>query len=87
MRTPWFNEQSGELEFGVISRMASWQDALADGIVTAEELAAQKVRVARLLKTIEERVDDETHRMITAVLNEVSVLYAMQMVYASEEIG
>jgi hypothetical protein len=84
-RTPWFNEHNGELEFEVVSRMASWQTALADGVVTAEELSAQKESVARLLKQLDARVDDETHHLITSLLNEVSVLHAMQVFYASEE--
>lgn len=83
-RTPWFDEQSGELEFGVVSRMASWQAALADGVVTVEELQTQKETVAQLLRVIDARVDDDTHQLITDMLNEVSVLYAMEVFYASE---
>lgn len=83
-RTSWFDEQSGELEFAVVSRMASWQAALADGVITVEELQTQKETVAQLLRIIDARVDDDTHNLITDMLNEVSVLYAMEVFYASE---
>ncbi len=85
MRTPWFDEQSGELAFQIISRADSWQMAVADGVVTQEEVNTQKRSVALLLKAIDERVDDEVHSLITEVLKEVSVLNAMQLFYASEE--
>ncbi|BAC89490.1 hypothetical protein [Gloeobacter violaceus] len=87
IRTPWFDEQTGELAFQVVSRADSWQLALADGVVTREELHAQTQSVTRLLRAIDERVDDEVHNLITEALKELSVLHAMQVFYASEEAG
>ncbi|AGY57088.1 hypothetical protein [Gloeobacter kilaueensis] len=87
IRRPWFDEQTGELAFQVISSADSWQTALADGIVTQEELQTQTQSVTRLLRTIDERVDDDVHNLITELLQELSVLHAMQLFYAAEEAG
>lgn len=86
-RTPWFDEKTGELAFQVISRTDSWKNAVADGIVTEEELRIQTESVARLLQAIDDRVNDEVHHLITEALKELSVLHAMQIFYAAEEVG
>lgn len=56
-------------------------------MVTREELQTQTQSVTRLLRAIDERVDDEVHNLITEALKELSVLHAMQVFYASEEAG
>jgi len=85
-RTSWFDEQHNELEFGkYVEQMASWQAALADGIVTPEEIHQQTVRIAGMLKAIEPKLSDEVHTELTVIFRELAVLYGMERIAEIQE--
>lgn len=80
-RTSWFDEQHNELEFEqYVEQMESWQAALADGIVTPEEVHQQTVRVANLLRELEPKLSDEIHAKLTVIFRELAVLYGMERI-------
>ncbi|HXF68563.1 MAG TPA: hypothetical protein VNK89_02045 [Thermoflexus sp.] len=79
-RISWFSEEGDELFFErYLHRMESWQQAIADGRVTAEEIKVQAERVAALLREIEPQLSDALHEQVTRPLLELAVLNAMQV--------
>ena len=80
-RTSWFDEESNELEFAkYVEQMESWQTALADGIVTPDEVHQQTIRVADLLEKLEPKLSDEIHADLTTVFYELAALYGMERI-------
>jgi hypothetical protein len=80
-RTSWFDTETNELEFSkYIEQMTSWQEALADGIVTPEEVRQQTVRVANLLRQLEPKLSDELHAELTTIFYEIAVLYGIERI-------
>ena len=78
-RTSWFDSGSNQADFGqYIEQMETWQNALADGVLDAEELQQQAQRVADMLLRLEPKLSDELHEELTAVFRELAVLYGMQ---------
>jgi hypothetical protein len=78
-RIGWFDPQTNQLAFdGYAEHMQSWQDALADGKVEAEEIRQQAERVAELLKALEPKLSDDVHEELTRVFYEMAVLYGME---------
>ncbi len=81
-RKAWFEPQSNQEMFSqYFQRMESWQQAIADGKITSEELSQQAERVAGLLSEIEPRLDDELHEQITQLLLEIAVFNEMQRIF------
>ena len=80
-RTSWFDEATNEMGFAkYVERMESWQEALADGLVTPEEISKQTDRIAGLLQVFEPKLSDELHAELTTIFYELAVLYGMQRV-------
>jgi Holliday junction resolvasome RuvABC endonuclease subunit len=77
---------SSPLGFSV-ERLESWQQAIEDGIIEPHEVAEQTRRVLDLLRTLEPLLDDEQHEHVTRVLEEWTVLQAMQSTLLIEEFG
>lgn len=61
-----------------VEQMDSWQQALADGTVDADELHAHAQCVTDLLRALEPELSDALHAKLTAVFRELAVLYGMQ---------
>ncbi len=81
-RIEWFSDEGDDLFFNrYVERMESWQQALADGVVTLEEIKAQAERVADLLRKVEPMLNDEQHEAVTELLLEMAVLNALQSAY------
>jgi hypothetical protein len=80
-RTSWFDQESNELGFSkYLERMDSWQDALADGVVTPEELEQQMQRVIELLRNLEPKLSNELHAELTTIFYELAVFYGMERI-------
>ncbi|AGY59236.1 hypothetical protein [Gloeobacter kilaueensis] len=78
-RTGWFDEANGVTRLSeYFQRMESWQQAIADGKITPEEIRDQSSRVIALLKEVEPLVSEPEHQLITETLYEIAVLQAMQ---------
>ncbi|WP_376792318.1 hypothetical protein [Thermoflexus sp.] len=78
-RISWFGEEGDALFFErYLHRMEPWQQAIADGRVTAEEIKAQAERVIALLRD-EPQLPDALHEQVTRLLLELAVLNAMQV--------
>jgi len=81
-RTSWFDDQS---EHPVIQKqvehLASFTEAMADGIVAKDELASQEQRLVAAMKRLEPGLDDELHAKVTSVLVELSAYNIMRLLH------
>jgi hypothetical protein len=85
-RLSWFSEEGDEVMFQhYIERMESWQQAMADGTITVEEVKDQAQRVADLLRQVEGRLDDDLHEQISNALMEWAVLQGMSTTLVMQE--
>jgi len=78
-RKHWFDDTSGQLHLvSYFQRMSSWQEAVADGKITSEEIRTQAERVIDLLKSVQSRLTDSQRAQLTRILYEMAVLQGMQ---------
>ena len=84
-RTSWLDEEGGVAIDDMAKRLTSFMEAMEDGVVTEDELAAQEGRVADLMKAIEPGLDDETHAKVTELLCELTAFDIMQMLHSVQE--
>lgn len=85
-RRAWF-EVHEKPPFESVARLESWQQAMADGIIEPREVEEQKARLLGLLRELEPLLDDETHERVTRVLEEWTVLSAMQATLLVDDLG
>jgi len=81
-RTSWFDE-TAEHE-GIQDRaqkLESFTDALADGVVSKQEVDGQEKRLLAAMKTLEPALSDELHAKVTTVLVELSAYNIMRMLH------
>ena len=77
-RGSWFAQESNEFLFSqYVSQMDSWQEAMADDVIDAQELQNQADRVTQLLQELEPKLSDELHEEVTQALFELAVFYGM----------
>jgi phage portal protein BeeE len=87
-RTGWFDESGGQLLLAqYFDRMESWQRAIADGVITPQEIRAQGERVVALLKEVEGMVTPEQRDALTEAFYEMAVLHAMQATAMTSTLG
>jgi hypothetical protein len=81
-RTSWFDDKA---EHPVIqeqlTKLESFTSALADGIVSKEELARQEKRLAAVMEKLEAGLSDELHAKVTTVLIELSAYNVMRLLH------
>lgn len=81
-RTSWFDEKA-EHE-GIqekAQKLESFTSALADGVVTKQELDGQEKRLIAAMKTLEPALSDELHASVTTVLVELSAYNIMRLLH------
>ena len=81
-RTSWFDDKA---EHPVIqervAQLDSFTSALADGVVSKQELAAQEQRLVAALKQVEAELIDDQHAKVTSVLVEMSAYNVMRLLH------
>jgi hypothetical protein len=81
-RTSWFDEKSEvPLIQEQVSKLESFTSALADGIVTKQELAAQEQRLVAAMKQLEPLLSDEQHAEATRTLVELTAYNVMRLLH------
>jgi predicted transcriptional regulator len=81
-RTSWFDdnaEHEGIQEKA--QKLESFTSALADGVVSKQELAGQEKRLLAAMKTLEPALSDELHAKVTTVLVELSAYNVMRLLH------
>jgi predicted transcriptional regulator len=81
-RTSWFDDKA---QHPVIqeraSQLESFTSALADGVVSKQELAAQEARLVAAMKQLEGELSDDQHAKVTSVLVEMSAYNVMRTLH------
>ena len=81
-RTSWFDDTA---EHPVIqeqlTKLESFTNALADGVVTKQELGAQEQRLVAAMKTLEGELNDALHAKTTTVLVELTAYNVMRLLH------
>ncbi len=81
-RTSWFDDKA---EHPVIQervqKLESFTQAMADGVVSSQELQAQSERLTAAMKTLEGHLSDEAHAQVTTVLVELSAYNVMRVLH------
>lgn len=81
-RTSWFDEKA-EHE-GIQERatkLESFTSALADGVVSKQELSGQEQRLMAAMKTLEPELSDDLHTKVTTVLVELTAYNVMRLLH------
>lgn len=64
-----------------VQRLERFTDALADGVIDAEELAAQQAALVEAMKAVEPKLSDELHALVTTVLVELTAYTTMTLLH------
>ena len=81
-RTSWYDEKAGhEAIQDRVSNLDSFTSALADGVITAQELGAQEARLVAAMKAAESSLNDEQHGEVTTVLVELTAYNIMRLLH------
>lgn len=83
-RTSWLDDQGGVAIDDMAKRLESFVQAMADGIVSDEEIGAQEMRVANLMREVEPLLDDATHAKVTELLCELTAFDIMQLLHTAQ---
>lgn len=81
-RTSWFDDKA-EHE-GIQERatkLESFTSALADGVVSKQELSGQEQRLMAAMKTLEPELSDDLHTKVTTVLVELTAYNVMRLLH------
>ena len=81
-RTSWFDEKA---EHPVIqqqaSKLESFTNALADGVISNQELTSQEQRLVAAMKALEPALNDDLHAKVTTVLVELTAYDVMRLLH------
>ena len=82
MRTSWFdaNAQHSIID-EKMQKLDSFTSALADGLVTKQELDGQEQRLVAAMKGVEGDLNDAQHAKVTALLVELSAYNVMRLLH------
>ena len=84
-RNSWVDDEGGVAIDEMARRLETFMEAMADGIVTKDELGAQEQRVVDLMNAIEPKLDDELHAQVTQLLCELTAFDIMQLLNTVQE--
>jgi len=82
MRTSWFDEKAEhEAIQERATKLESFTSALADGVVSKQELGGQEKRLLDAMKALEPKLSDELHGAVTTVLVELTAYNVMRLLH------
>lgn len=81
----WFDDGSNAPVIAdKAKRLESFLQAIADGVVTDDELKSQEERVVKLMKEVEPQLDAKLHERVTELLCELTAYDMMQVLNAMQ---
>ena len=81
-RTSWFDETAGhEAIQDRVRHLDSFTNALADGVITSQELDVQEKRLVEAMKTAEPLLSDDQHAKVTTMLVELTAYNIMRLLH------
>jgi len=82
MRTSWFDDKAEhEAIQDRATKLESFTSALADGVVSKQELSGQEQRLVAAMKKLEAELSDELHAKVTDVLVELTAYNVMRLLH------
>src|SRR5262245_53737857 len=82
MRASWFDDKAEHPAIQErLSKLESFTSAMADGVVTKEELNGQEQRLVAAMKKLEPKLDDAMHGHVTEVLVELTAYNIMRLLH------
>ncbi len=81
-RTSWFDEKAEHaLIQEQVTKLQSFTDALADGVVSKQEVEGQEQRLVAAMKKLEPELNDEMHAKVTNLLVELTAYNVMRLLH------
>jgi len=81
-RTSWFDDKAEHpIIHDQIQKLKSFTDALADGVVSKQELGTQEQRLVAAMKTVEKDLSDDAHAKVTTLLVELTAYNVMRLLH------
>jgi len=81
-RESWFDDRAEHpLIHERLEKLDSFTSALADGVVSKQELTGQEERLVKAMKTLEHNLSDELHAAVTTVLVELTAYNVMRLLH------
>ena len=81
-RTSWFDEKAEHQAIQErASKLESFTSALADGVVSKQELSGQEQRLITAMKKVESELNDDLHAKVTSVLVELTAYNVMRLLH------
>jgi hypothetical protein len=81
-REGWFDDRAEHpLIHEKLEKLDSFTSAMADGVVSKQELTGQEERLVKAMKTLEASLSDELHATVTTVLVELTAYNVMRLLH------
>ena len=81
-RNSWFDDKAEHpMIQEQITKLDSFTSALADGVVSKNELSGQESRLVKAMKALEPDLSDALHAKVTTVLVELSAYNVMRLLH------
>jgi hypothetical protein len=81
-RTSWFDDAAKHpMIQEKVETLESFTSALADGVVSSEEVAGQERRLVAAMKTVEGELSDDLHAKVTTLLVELTAYNVMRLLH------
>ena len=81
-RASWFDDKAEHPAIQErVSKLDSFTSAMADGVVTAEELTGQEQRLMAAMKKVDALLDDAMHAQVTTILVELTAYNVMRLLH------
>ena len=82
MRSSWFDDKAEHpLIQEKVQKLESFTKALADGVVSKQELSGQEQRLTAAMKKVEGELSDDLHAKVTTLLVELSAYNVMRLLH------
>ena len=81
-RTSWFDDKAEHPAIqDQLTKLESFTSALADGVVSTDELKGQEQRLMAAMRALESNLSDELHAKVTTVLVELTAYDVMRLLH------
>jgi hypothetical protein len=82
MRASWFDDKAQHPAIEEkLQKLDSFTSALADGVVSKQELDGQEQRLVAAMKNVETDLNDAQHAKVTSLLVELSAYNVMRLLH------
>ena len=81
-RAGWLDDRAEHpLIHEKLEKLESFTSAMADGVISKQELAGQEERLVKAMKALEDKLSDELHAAATNVFVELTAYNVMRLLH------